>query len=44
VRARLVSGELLFCAHHGREAMPRLVELAAQIDDFSADLSEITLD
>jgi hypothetical protein len=44
VRAALTSGELLFCAHHGREAMPRLKELAARIDDFSADLSDLSLD
>ncbi len=33
-RARLSSGsELLFCAHHGREHLPKLRGLAVQIDD-----------
>ena len=39
VRARLSSGgELLFCAHHGREHAPRLKEQAAEIHDESARL------
>ena len=34
VRARLHNGgELLFCAHHGREYTPKLTELKAQILD-----------
>ncbi len=41
VRARLVSGgELLFCAHHGREHLPALQGLADEIHDESARLSE----
>ena len=41
VRVRLNSGgELLFCAHHGREHAPRLKEVAAEIQDESARLSE----
>ncbi|MDN5795125.1 MAG: hypothetical protein L0H79_05160 [Intrasporangium sp.] len=41
VRARLVSGgELLFCAHHGREHLPALQGLAIEIHDESARLSE----
>ena len=34
VRARLTSGgELLFCAHHGREHLPKLLDLATDIQD-----------
>jgi len=34
VRARLSSGgELLFCAHHGREHLPKLQDLATDIQD-----------
>jgi len=34
VRARLSSGgELLFCAHHGREHLPKLQGLASTIQD-----------
>ena len=34
VRARLVSGgELLFCAHHGREHLPKLQGLSTDIQD-----------
>jgi len=34
IRARLASGgELLFCAHHGREHLDRLRPLATDIDD-----------
>ena len=40
VRVRLSSGgELLFCAHHGREHTPRLKEVAAEIHDESSRLS-----
>ncbi|MFP5336302.1 MAG: hypothetical protein ACLGIV_13420 [Actinomycetes bacterium] len=36
VRVLLTSGgELLFCAHHGREHAPRLREVAAEIQDES---------
>ena len=42
VRARLhAGGELLFCAHHGREHIPRLKDLA-EIEDQSARLEEAT--
>ena len=42
VRARLhAGGELLFCAHHGREHLPRLRHLA-EIEDHSASLQETT--
>jgi len=34
VRARLISGgELLFCAHHGREHLPKLQNLSTDIQD-----------
>jgi hypothetical protein len=34
VRVRLTSGgELLFCAHHGREHLPKLQDLATNIQD-----------
>ena len=40
VRVSLTSGgELLFCAHHGREHAPRLREVAAEIHDESDRLS-----
>jgi ribosomal protein L37E len=40
VRVRLSSGgELLFCAHHGREHAPRLREQAAEIHDESSRLA-----
>lgn len=40
VRARLhAGGELLFCAHHGREHIPALRDLA-EIDDHSSSLEE----
>ena len=40
VRVRLSSGgELLFCAHHGREHAPRLKEQSAEIHDESARLA-----
>ena len=42
VRARLADGlELHFCAHHGREHIPALKDLA-EIDDDSARLDEST--
>ena len=42
VRARLhAGGELLFCAHHGREHLPCLRHLA-EIEDHSASLRETT--
>jgi hypothetical protein len=37
VRARLAGGsELLFCGHHGRDAMARLMELGAAVRDDTA--------
>jgi len=34
VRARFCSGgELLFCAHHGREHLPKLQDLSTDIQD-----------
>ena len=34
VRARLTTGgELLFCAHHGREHLPKLQDLSIEIED-----------
>jgi hypothetical protein len=42
IRARLVSGgELLFCAHHGREHLPALQAMAVEIHDESDRLHEI---
>jgi hypothetical protein len=39
VRVRLTSGgELLFCAHHGREHAERLQEVAAEIHDETSRL------
>jgi hypothetical protein len=41
IRARLVSGgELLFCAHHGRQHLPALQGQAEEIHDESARLTE----
>ena len=39
VRARLATGELLFCGHHGREAMTRLSELGAAVRDDTATIN-----
>jgi len=37
VRARLAGGsELLFCGHHGRDSMARLMELGASVRDDTA--------
>ena len=41
-RAVLVSGELLFCAHHGREYGDKLAVAAVRIDDRSGDLDGTT--
>lgn len=42
IRARLVSGgELLFCAHHGREHLPALQGKAIDIHDESDRLNEV---
>ena len=41
VRVRLNSGgELLFCGHHGREHLPKLQDLATQIEDETNRLHE----
>ena len=40
VRARLTTGgELLFCAHHGREHLPKLQDLSTKIQDETARLT-----
>ncbi|GAA1973059.1 hypothetical protein GCM10009817_11600 [Terrabacter lapilli] len=42
IRARLVSGgELLFCAHHGREHLPALKDKALDIRDETDRLNEV---
>lgn len=36
VQATMINGStVLFCAHHGREHMPRLVDQALVIDDYT---------
>ncbi|WP_017178457.1 DUF7455 domain-containing protein [Actinomyces timonensis] len=40
VRVVLASGELLFCAHHGRAHAPALAERALFIQDESSRLTE----
>ena len=41
VRARLISGgELMFCAHHARQHLPRLNDVAADIHDETGRLTE----
>ena len=41
IRARLVGGgELLFCAHHGRQHLPALADKAVDIHDETARLNE----
>jgi hypothetical protein len=40
IRARLMSGgELLFCAHHGRQHLPELQARASEIHDESERLA-----
>jgi len=40
VLVRLISGgELLFCAHHGREHLPKLQDLAKNIQDETSRLT-----
>jgi len=42
VRARLISGgELLFCAHHGREHLPKLQNLTTDIQDETDRLTPV---
>lgn len=38
-RAVLVAGELLFCAHHGREHAQRLGEVAIEVQDGTAAIN-----
>ena len=41
IRARLTTGgELLFCAHHGREHLAKLKDIAVEINDESDRLVE----
>lgn len=41
IRARLITGgELLFCAHHGRQHLPALVDKAVDIRDETDRLVE----
>jgi hypothetical protein len=35
----LANGELLFCAHHGREHAARLAEVAVEIQDGTAAIN-----
>jgi len=38
-RAVLARGELLFCAHHGREHAARLAEVAVHVQDGTAAIN-----
>ena len=38
-RAVLASGELLFCAHHGRKHADRLAEVAVEVQDGTAAIN-----
>ena len=41
IRARLIGGgELLFCAHHGRQHLPQLQARASEIQDETERLTE----
>lgn len=40
IRATLAGGELLFCAHHGKEYADKLAAVATRIDDQTSKLSE----
>jgi hypothetical protein len=45
IRARLHSGgELYFCAHHGRQHLPRLAHQAAEIHDETDRLADTSGD
>ncbi len=44
VRVTLSSGELLFCAHHGAEYKPKLIETALEWHDESSRLAESVAD
>ena len=37
--AELLSGELLFCAHHGREYGAKLAQAAVRIEDRSGEIN-----
>ncbi len=39
VRAVLTAGELLFCAHHGREYAVRLSQVAVEVQDGTAAIN-----
>lgn len=39
VRAVLATGELLFCAHHGRKHSARLAEVAVEVQDGTAAIN-----
>jgi hypothetical protein len=36
-----MSGELLFCGHHGRASMDALKSQAIRIDDFTEDIAQV---
>ncbi len=38
-RAVLIAGDLLFCAHHGREYSAKLSETAVLVEDHSAAIN-----
>ncbi len=38
-RAVLANGELLFCAHHGREYSDKLAEVALEVQDGTAAIN-----
>lgn len=41
IRARLLAGgELYFCAHHGRQHLPRLRAAATEIQDDTGELEQ----
>ena len=39
-RAVLASGDLLFCAHHGRKHADRLAEVAVEVQDGTAAINQ----
>ena len=41
IRVQLDSGELLFCAHHGRKFEPELKKIAAEIQDETERLTSV---
>lgn len=38
VRVTLKTGQLMFCAHHARKAIPKISDLAVSIEDQTASL------